>query len=332
MRKTIFALTSVVGLAFSASTLAAAPDANKVRSQAKGFFQPLAEQMPGAKNDTAEKIALGEKLYFETALSVNGTQSCNTCHRLDEKLGGVDNKKFSDGALEGTIGDRNSPTVWNAGFHFVQFWDGRAADLKEQAKGPILNPVEMGIPDEATAVKNIKDAGYSAEFEKVFGTKNAVTYDNIAEAIAAFERTLITKDRFDDFLKGDNEALSSDELTGLQDFMASGCIVCHTGPLLGGHMYQKMGMVQPYPDTKDTGRHQVTGKETDKFMFKVPSLRNISKTAPYFHDGAAETLEEAVYDMGWYQLGRKLDDKTVASITTFLKSLDNQREFKRTTK
>ncbi len=330
MRKIKFALTTLVGLVFSASTFAAAPDA--VRSQAKGFFQPLAEQMPGAKNDSAEKITLGEKLYFETALSINGTQSCNTCHRLDEKLGGVDNKKFSDGALEGTIGDRNSPTVWNAGFHFVQFWDGRAVDLKEQAKGPILNPVEMGIPDEATAVKNIKNAGYSAEFEKVFGSKNAVTYDNIAEAIAAFERTLITKDRFDDFLKGDNAALSAEELTGLQDFMASGCIVCHTGPLLGGHMYQKMGMVQPYPDTKDTGRHQVTNNPADKFMFKVPSLRNISKTAPYFHDGAAATLEEAVYDMGWYQLGRKLDDKTVASITTFLKSLDNQREFKRTTK
>lgn len=332
MRKTIFALTSVVGLAFSFSALAADPKPDSVRSQAKGFFQPLAEKMPGSENDTAEKIALGEKLYFETALSINGTQSCNTCHRLDENLGGVDNIKFSDGALEGTIGDRNSPTVWNAGFHFVQFWDGRAADLKEQAKGPILNPVEMGIPDEATAVKNIKDAGYSAEFEKVFGKKDAVTYDNIAEAIAAFERTLITKDRFDDFLKGDNEALTAAELTGLQDFMASGCIVCHTGPVLGGHMYQKMGMVNPYPDTKDTGRHQVTGKEADKFMFKVPGLRNISKTAPYFHDGAAETLEEAVYDMGWYQLGRKLDDKTVASITTFLKSLDNQREFKRTTK
>src|SRR5690554_6700270 len=126
----------------------------------------------------------------------------------------------------------------------------------------------MGIPDEATAVKNIKDAGYSAEFEKVFGTKNAVTYDNIAEAIAAFERTLITKDRFDDFLKGDNEALSSDELTGLQDFMASGCIVCHTGPLLGGHMYQKMGMVQPYPDTKDTGRHKLLVKKLTNSCLK----------------------------------------------------------------
>lgn len=275
---------------------------------------------------------MGEKLYFETALSVNGTQSCNTCHRLDENRGGVDNKKFSDGALEGTIGDRNSPTVWNAGFHFVQFWDGRAEDLKEQAKGPILNPVEMGIPDEATAVQNIKDAGYSDEFANVFGSKDALTYDNIAEAIAAFERTLITEDRFDDFLEGDDDALSGEELAGLQDFMNSGCTVCHTGPLLGGQMYQKMGMVQPYTKSDDTGRHQVTGKEADKFMFKVPSLRNISKTAPYFHDGGAETLEEAVYDMAWHQLGRKLDDKTVASITTFLKALDNQREFKRTTK
>jgi len=330
MKKTVF--TAVVGLALSTSAFAAAPDADALRKQVSGFFKPLAEQMPGAENDTAEKIALGEKLYFETALSVNGTQSCNTCHRLDEKLGGVDNKRFSDGAIEGAIGDRNSPTVWNAGFHIAQFWDGRAADLKEQAKGPILNPVEMAIPDEATAVKNIKDAGYSDEFAKVFGKKDAVTYDNIAEAIAAFERTLISKDRFDDFLKGDNNALTAEELTGLNDFVSSGCIACHTGPLLGGNMYQKMGLVKPYPNTEDTGRFQETNNPADKFMFKVPSLRIISQTAPYFHDGAAETLEDAIYQMGVYQLGRELDDDKVASIATFLKSLDNQREFKRTTK
>lgn len=323
-----FACAALMLLSFTAS----AQDISAIRAQANTFFKPLPASMPGSENDSAEKIALGEKLYFETALSVNNTQSCNSCHLLDEgKKAGVDNLRVSPGAIEGKKGDRNSPTVWNAGFHFVQFWDGRAADLKEQAKGPILNPVEMAIPDEATAVKNLKAAGYDAEFNKVFGTKNALTYDNIAEAIAAFERTLITKDRFDDFLKGDDKALTEKELAGLQKFISSGCIACHTGPLLGGNMYQKMGLVNAYPNKEDKGRFTETQKASDMYMFKVPSLRNIAQTAPYFHDGAAETLEQAVSDMAWYQLGQKLDEETTASIVAFLKTMDNQREFKRTT-
>src|SRR5690606_31754652 len=204
--------------------------------------------------------------------------------------------------------------------------------LAEQAKGPILNPVEMAIPDEATAVNNLKKAGYEAEFDKVFGAKNSLTYDNTAEAIAAFERTLITKDRFDDYLNGDKNALTQEEQAGLEAFMATGCTACHSGPLLGGQMYQKMGVVHPYPNTEDKGRFDATGKDFDKYQFKVPSLRNISKTAPYFHDGAAATLEDAVKEMAWYQLGQKLDDKTTASIVAFLNSLENTKEFKRSTK
>ena len=305
-------------------------DSDSVRTQAKNFFQPLPSAMPGSEHDSKEKIALGEKLYFDTALSVNGTQSCNTCHRLDEKRGGVDNEQFSAGALPGTIGGRNSPTVWNAGFHFVQFWDGRAPDLKEQAKGPILNPVEMGMPDEATVLKAVLKAGYEAEFTQVFG-KNSVTYDNLAEAIAAFERTLITKDRFDDFLKGENN-FNQQELAGLKAFMDNTCTMCHSGALLGGQMYQKMGLMKAYPNQKDPGRFEVTGNEFDRMMFKVPSLRNISKTAPFFHDGAAATLDEAVKVMADYQLNKQLDDQTVSSIVAFLKTMDNQREFKRSTK
>src|SRR5690554_352953 len=329
MKKSLLSLACAALL--MATQVASAQDVSAIRSQANIFFKPLPASMPGSENDSAEKIALGEKLYFETALSINNTQSCNSCHFLDQgKQSGVDNLRVSPGAIEGKEGTRNSPTVWNAGLHFVQFWDGRAADLKEQAEGPILNPVEMAIPDEATAVSNLKKAGYDAEFNKVFGTKDALTYSNIAEAIAAFERTLITKDRFDDFLKGDDKALTEEELVGLQKFISSGCIACHTGALLGGTMYQKTGLVHPYPDTEDKGRFEETKKASDMYMFKVPSLRDIAQTAPYFHDNAVETLEQAVSDMAWYQLGQKLDKETTASIVAFLKSMDNQREFKRT--
>lgn len=325
MKKTLlsFACASVL-----LSSTAFAADIATLRTQGNMFFKPIPATMPGSEKDTPEKIALGEKLYFETALSVNGTQSCNSCHQLDGKQTGVDNLRVSPGAIKGKEGDRNSPSVWNAGFHFVQFWDGRAADLKEQAKGPILNPVEMALPDEATAVSNLKKAGYEAQFSKVFGNDNALTYDNIAEAIAAFERTLITKDRFDDFLKGDDKALSDKELEGLQKFISSGCIACHQGPLLGGQMYQKMGLVHAYPNTEDKGRFAETNNPSDTYMFKVPSLRDISRTAPYFHDGKAETLEVAVREMAWYQLGQKMDDATVEAIVAFLKSLDNQRPLK----
>jgi len=236
MKKSLLSLACAALLIVTQA--ASAQDVSAIRSQANIFFKPLPSSMPGSENDSAEKIALGEKLYFETALSVNNTQSCNSCHFLDQgKKAGVDNLRVSPGAIEGKEGTRNSPTAWNAGLHFVQFWDGRAADLKEQAEGPILNPVEMATPDEATAVSNLKKAGYDAEFNKVFGTKDALTYSNIAEAIAAFERTLITKDRFDDFLKGDDKALTEEELVGLQKFISFGCIACHTGLLLGGHMY-----------------------------------------------------------------------------------------------
>lgn len=323
IKNLFLAITSACALIVAPAATAA--DTNTLRAQANAFFKPLPSSMPGSEKDTPAKIALGEKLYFETALSVNGTQSCNSCHRVDNKLGGVDNLQFSPGAPAGTVGGRNSPTVWNAGLHIAQFWDGRAPDLKAQAKGPILNPVEMALPNEQAAIDNLKKAGYESEFTQVFGA-NSLTYDNLAEAIAAFERTLITKDRFDDFLKGNNNALTAKELQGLQDFIGTGCIACHTGALLGGQMYQKMGLVNAYPNTSDKGRFDVTGNQADLYVFKVPALRNVAQTAPFFHDGAAATLEQAVRDMAWYQLGRKLEDDKVNSITAFLRALDNQRE------
>jgi len=314
--------------AFVVAPAAQADDA--LRAQAAAFFKPLPATMPGAEKDSAALIRLGEELYFETALSINGTQSCNSCHRVDGNRAGVDNEPTSPGA-EGKRGDRNSPAVWNAGFHIAQFWDGRAADLTEQAKGPILNPIEMGLPDEASAIKKLTDSGYTAKFASVFTQdKQPLNYQNAAEAIAAFERTLITSDRFDLFLAGDNNALSSKEQQGLKDFISSGCIACHNGALLGGQMYQKMGLVNAYPNSHDLGRYAVTKNEADKFVFKVSALRDVSRTAPYFHDGSAATLEKAVNDMAYYQLGKKLPKETTDNIVAFLKALDNKKSIQLT--
>ena len=304
------------------------PDAatKELMQQANVFFKPLPAKMPVFGDAPKDQIALGEKLYHDVRLSVNDTQSCNTCHRLDEKLGGVDNKKLSDGALPGTIGSRNSPTVLNAGFHFVQFWDGRAADLAEQAKGPILNPVEMGMPSEDAVVKKIGGIDeYQSMFKNAFpDDESPITYNNLVHAIATFEATLITSDRFDDFLQGDAKALNDAEKAGLKKFMEVGCTTCHSGPAVGGSMYQKLGLVHPYANRRDLGRYDATGKEADKYFFKVPSLRNIALTAPYFHDGSIASLEEAVKQMAYLQLGKELTDDEVASIVTFLHTLTDK--------
>ncbi|MEI8347065.1 MAG: cytochrome c peroxidase, partial [Pseudomonadota bacterium] len=226
----------------------------------------------------------------------------------------------------GKFGGRNSPTVLNAGFQFAQFWDGRAATLEDQAKGPILNPVEMGMPNEKIVLERFNSsADYPALFQKVFPQDpQPVSYDNMAKAIAAFERTLITHDRFDDFLIGDDQALSNRELQGLRLFIKSNCVQCHDGNLLGGHSYEKMGIRNPYANVDDLGRFEVTKKEEDKYRFKVPTLRNIEVTGPYFHDGKVSTLTEAVQQMAWLQSGPQLTQDEVQEIVFFFKSLTNK--------
>jgi cytochrome c peroxidase len=300
-------------------------EVTQVQTQAKTVFGALPDKMPGSEADTPERIALGDKLFHENALSANNKQSCNTCHDL--KTAGVDNKAVSLGAL-GTTGTRNSQTVLNAGFQFVQFWDGRAKDLKQQAKGPVLNPVEMALKTDKDAEKAIAAIPeYTDLFAKAFpGVAKPVTFDNIAEAIAAFERTLVSKSKFDYFLNGNTAAMSNEEIAGLKTFMNTGCITCHVGPLLGGTMYQKMGLVKPYKNTTDLGRFTVTKNEADKFMFKVAMLRNIALTAPYFHDGSVSTLEEAVKTMADINLGKQLSDADVKSIVAFLKALDGEKK------
>ncbi len=304
-------------------------EAAQLFKQAKQMFGAVPDTMKGTYKDTPERIELGKKLYFETLLSDNNTQSCNSCHFIDEGRPGVDNLPVSPGA-HGEDGTRNSPTVFNAGFQFVQFWDGRATDLKEQAKGPIVNPVEMAMKSESDAVKVLKGIPeYADKFANAFpGESDPVTYDNLAEAIAAFERTLISRSRFDDYCNGNQDALTDKEKAGLNTFIKSGCITCHTGPLVGGNMYQKAGLVKPYENTEDLGRFEVTGEESDKFLFKVPQLRNVALTAPYFHDGNIKTLDEAIIKMADMNLGKQLTEDEVDLMKTFLNSLTG-KEFEK---
>lgn len=295
--------------------------------QAFLLFGNLPASMPGAEADTPELVALGEKLYFSNELSVTRSQSCNTCHPIDGGRAGADNLPTSPGA-HGKLGTRNSPTVLNSGYQVAQFWDGRAKDLVEQAKGPILNPVEMAMPDAATVETRVKadaelSAAYSAAFPMAGGT---VTYDEVARAIAAFERTLKSESRLDEYMRGDADAITEQEKRGLDAFIGTGCIQCHNGPLVGGTTFQKFGRMNPYP-TEDLGRFDVTQDEESKHVFKVPQLRNVGLTGPYFHNGTMETLEEAVKTMAWIQLNVKLDDAKVEDITAFLRTLsDPERE------
>lgn len=276
-----------------------------------------------AKKDPEPLVNLGRMLYYDKRLSKNHDVSCNTCHDLANY--GVDNLPVSAGH-KGLKGDRNSPTVYDTANHFVQFWDGRAKDLAEQAKGPVLNPVEMAMPDEKRVVDTLASIPEYVElFKQAFpDQKDPVTFDNMAEAIAAFERGLTTRSRFDKYLEGDTSALNEQEQRGLATFMNGGCTACHMGPNLGATMYQKTGVVKPWPNQKDEGRAQVTGNEADKFMFKVPGLRNIAKTAPYFHDGSVADLKEAVAMMGEYQLGRTFTDAELDDMVAFLNALTGE--------
>ena len=318
MRSLKLAIAAVGAVAVSAF----ASDADLLK-QARTYFKPLPKEIPAPKDNptTPEKVELGKKLYYDPRLSLSGVISCNTCHNLATY--GVDGVPTALGHKFRT-GGRNSPTVLNAGFHIAQFWDGRAKTLEDQAKGPILAHVEMAMPNPDFVVQKVQSIpGYVEEFKKVFGDKNPITYDNIAKAIAAFERTLVTPSRFDKFLKGDTNALTKKEKEGLKLFMEKGCAGCHNGVAVGGTMFAKFGVVRPYP-TPDLGKYKVTKKEADKYVFKVPSLRNIEMTYPYFHDGSVWDLKKAVKIMGETQLGIELTNDEIDKIVAFLKSLTGE--------
>jgi cytochrome c peroxidase len=299
-------------------------------------FEALSEKAtaPTDNAQTKEKIELGKQLFFDPRLSKTGTVSCNSCHNV--MAGGDDQAPTSTG-INGQKGGRNSPTVWNAAFQSVQFWDGRAATLEEQAKGPLTNPIEMGMKDhDAVIARVLKIPGYVTQFEKVFGTKNnPVNIDNLAKAIAAYERTLITPNSaYDQYVKGNKKALSAQAKRGMDLVQSVGCVSCHMGPNFSGpKMAPGIGFYQKFPVyrgseydskynlTSDDGRSDVTKNSNEKNMWRVPTWRNIALTAPYFHNGSVSSLEEAVRVMAKTQLNKTLKDDEVKDIVEFLKAL-----------
>ncbi len=284
-------------------------------------FAPLPASVPSEANPaTPAKVDLGWRLYYETQLSADGSQSCNSCHLLDAY--GADGKPVSTG-VTGQQGGRNAPTVYNAAGHIAQFWDGRAPDVEEQAKGPILNPIEMGMATSADVLARLaKLPGYTDAFKAAFpDDPKPVSYDNLGRAIGAFERQLLTPSRWDTYLEGDQNGLTREEKQGLKEFLNAGCQGCHNGPYLGGRLFQRMGVVTPWPNENDVGRFAVTQNPADSMVFKVPSLRNIVKTAPYFNAGQVTALDDGVRLMGRHQLGVELSDAQIASIIVFLGAL-----------
>ncbi|KYN85298.1 cytochrome C biogenesis protein CcsA [Vibrio cidicii] len=265
------------------------------------------------------KAELGKKLYFDPRLSKSGFISCNSCHNLS--MGGSDNLKTSIGHnwQQGPI---NSPTVLNSSLNIAQFWDGRAADLKEQAGGQIANPGEMAFTHTLAIDVLQSIPQYVNEFKLVFG-KEKIDIDQVTDSIAEFEKTLVTPNsRFDQWLMGDDNAITQAELEGYQLFKNSGCVACHNGSALGGTSFQKMGLIEPYQTANSAeGLSAVTGKDADRFKFKVPTLRNVALTYPYFHDGEAQTLTEAVDIMGRLQLGRTFTSDENQKIVAFLYTL-----------
>ncbi len=304
---------------------------------AEGQWQVLPDKAPApADNPTTDaKITLGKMLYFDTRFSSTGTVSCFSCHNVME--GGDDHRPTSIG-VHGQVGGRNAPTVWNAAFHSVQFWDGRAATLEDQAKGPPTNPIEMGMKDlNATIGRIQKIPGYQPYFKQAFGPGDVITIANAAKAIAAYERTLITPNSpYDLYVKGDQKAMTEQQLRGMDTFAKTGCTACHSGPAFNGatQLAVGQGFFMKFPTfpgsayetqyklTEDLGRYTVTQQESDKNLWRVPTLRNLTYTAPYFHNGSVKSLDEAVRVMAKTQLNKELSDSEVKDIVAFLGALD----------
>ncbi len=273
----------------------------------------------------AKRLALGRRLFFEKRISGDGTVACASCHMLDH--GGAEPSRTSTG-IHGQIGPINAPTALNSGYQFKQFWDGRAADLREQAGGPITNPIEMGSSWDLTLAALRADPSYVDSFGAAY--PDGITEANVRDAIAVYEGALVTPSPFNRYLRGDAGAISKQAREGYALFKSAGCTACHNGILVGGTSFQKLGVVHDYfadrghPTPADLGRFNVTQREEDRHFFKVPTLRNIALTAPYFHDGSRATLADAVRAMGHYQLGRELSDAEVARLVAFLRTLTGQ--------
>lgn len=286
-------------------------------------IQPLPETV----DVNPAKVAIGKKLFFDTRLSADGSTSCASCHDIDQW--GAESRSVSEG-IKRQLGSRNSPTVFNSAFNFKQFWDGRADDLSHQAEAPVVNPIEMGMASWDDVVTSLKeDAYYTGVFQSVYGQE--ISKGVIVDAIAEYEKTLITVNApFDRFLRGDASAITEQQIKGYQLFKSYGCVSCHQGVNVGGNMFQKFGVLEDISMQKgslseDLGRYMVTRNEWDKRVFKVPSLRLATKTAPYFHNGSVETIRDAVDIMIKYQLGRGVPEHDIDSIIAFLESLVGEK-------
>ena len=324
--KTKRLLASVLGMSLALPALAA-------------DWQALPDKAPTpADNPPSEaKIALGKALYFDPRLSEHGTLSCNSCHNL--MAAGDDNRPNSIG-MHDARGGRSAPTVWNSAFYSVQFWDGRAATLEDQAKGPMVNPVEMGMGTLDVAMGRLQQIpGYQTQFAAAFpGEAKPITADNVAKAIAAFERTLITPNApYDRFVKGEKTALDEQQIRGMESFADLGCTACHSGANFSGPTLPVgTGFFMKFPTfpgsaydarydlTKDDGRFAVTQQESDRHLFRVPTLRNIALTAPYFHTGSVPTLDLAVRVMAKTQLDKELTDDQASDLVAFLNALSGE--------
>ena len=303
---------SSLAVAVAVTAVSSIAWASSVRDEPITPIQPYVSDNPA-------KVQLGKKLFFEPRLSMSGIISCNTCHNLSR--GGTDNLVTSIGH-GWQAGPVNAPTVLNSSLAIAQFWDGRAANLQEQAAGPIQADIEMAMPHTLALDVLNSIPGYQDEFEQVFGSRD-ITIDMVTAAIAEFEETLVTPNsRFDQWLMGDDNAITAYELEGYKIFKDSGCTACHNGEAAGGTSFQRMGIVQVYESTSPVeGRYSITGNDADRFSFKVPTLRNVEYTYPYFHDGQAKTLEEATDIMGQIQLGRHYTEEEIDKIVAFMKTL-----------
>jgi cytochrome c peroxidase len=318
-------LCILAALCFAWLTPADDRDADLIK-QAKDYFGPLPKVIESAANPvTPEKTGLGKMLFYETRVSVDGTVSCVRCHPFS--LYAVDGLPKSVGH-DARANARNAPTVLNAAGQISAHWTGNREDVEDQARQALVGPASFGMPSYETAEKKLKEIpGYGPLFLKAFpGEKDPVTAEHFAEAVGAFERTLVTPSPFDAFLKGGQTALTDRQKVGLKNFIETGCVQCHSGTYLGGQTYEKFGALEPYwTHTKsaaiDEGRFTVTKKADDKFVFKVPGLRNVAMTSPYFHDGSVSRLADAVSIMGRVQLGRVLGAREVEAIVAFLDSL-----------
>lgn len=316
--------SSNTGASTQASTQPAAPEQPRPLRELVG--DTFAAVTPPA-DINREKMLLGRTLFHDTRLSGDNTVSCATCHSMSH--GGAEPRVTSTG-IRGQVGPINSPTVLNAVFNFVQFWDGRAADLLEQAAGPVTNPIEMGAEWPSLLERLRADREYVQTFGAIYG-ESGITQENVLDAIVEYERFLVTPSRFDRWLGGDDAALTDEEQRGLRLFVETGCTTCHRGRNVGGDSYQKMGLVNDYFARRggriteaDLGRFNVTHEEEDRHKFKVPTLRNVALTAPYFHDGSERELAGAVRTMAYVQLGRELPDADVSAIVAFLRSLTGE--------